>query len=100
MTITEKNEHGEQTSADLRMRIPGQPGSFLKTYFYLFLFKIFFLCVREMERAVCMSGGRGGGRERSRLPAEQGCLIPGPGDHDWSQRQMLNPLSHPDALKI
>ena len=37
-----------------------------------------------------MSKGRG----RSRLPVKQQGSIPGPWDHDLSQRQILNQLSH------
>ena len=44
--------------------------------------------------------GEGRGRERSRLPTEQGArcgTILGLQDHDLRQRQMLNRLSHPGA---
>jgi len=57
--------------------------------------------LRERERQ-STSRERCKGRGRSRLPAELGArtwgLIPGPGDHDLSQRQTLNCLSHPGAL--
>ena len=46
--------------------------------------------MRDAER------GRNIGKGRSRLPAESPTqeLIPGPGDHDLNQREMLSQLSH------
>ena len=58
-----------------------------------FLKKNLFMYWRERERA--HKQGRDRGRRRSRLPAEQDS-IPGLWDHDLSQRQPLNRLSHPD----
>ena len=56
-----------------------------------FLFKISFMHKRHTER------GRDIDRGRSRLPmgSPMQDLIPGPRDHHLSQRQILNPLSHP-----
>ena len=47
-------------------------------------------------------GGAEGNRERDSPVAESPTWdsIPGPQDHNLSQRQMFNLLSHPDAPKI
>ena len=67
-------------------------------YFFNLFLKIFYIFIWQKLQV-----GREIGRERggSRLPAwaeslMQG-LIPGPWDHDLSQRQRLNPLSQPGA---
>ena len=52
----------------------------------LYFFKILFIYLRKRE-----SMSRGKGRGRSRLPAKQHQ------DHELSQRQTLNQLSHPGA---
>ena len=60
---------------------------FLHFYYFLFYFlKILFIHKRHRER------GRDTDRERSMLPVGSLIwdLIPGPWDHDLSQRQMLN----------
>ena len=76
--------------------------------FWLLLFlKILFTWEREREReraCVCTRArGRGRDRERSWLPRWSGSLthdLTEPWDHDLSQRQMLNLLSHPGNLNV
>ena len=65
---------------------------------YPHFFKRLYLREREKEH----KQGAGAERGRSKLPTEQrtqqrGALIPGPWNHDLSQRQTLNRLSHPGA---
>ena len=69
-------------------------------FFFLKIFKNLF----DRERSQV---GREAGRERERRKqAPRGAespmrdLIPGPWDHDLSQRQWLNPLSHPEWKPI
>ena len=65
--------------------------SFLR--FYLFIW----------ERAREYKSVAWGGRGRSRLPPEQGAwmwVFPAPWDHDLSQRQTLNQLSHPGTFQM
>ena len=53
--------------------------------FYVFIFKYFILLIHE--------GGRDTGRWRTRAPHGEPNAgpIPGPWDHDLSQKQILNP---------
>ena len=62
---------------------------FPQIWFILF-FKIFYLSIHERHTDIYREGDIG--RGRSRLPAETWMWnsIPGPRDHDLSQRQMLN----------
>ena len=65
--------------------------------FVVVVFKnILFIHLREREHEWEWREGQRKGR--SRLPAEGGSptqgLVPGPQDHDLSQRQVLNKLSH------
>ena len=65
--------------------------------YLLFFFKILFIWEREREKMHKRGGGAEEDREAdvlfSREP--QGGSVPGPRDHDLSQRQKLNRLSHP-----
>ena len=68
----------------------------------MFIFLRFSLFIWERNRE-STSRGKGRGEGRSRLPTKQGAQqwgsIPGPRDHHLNQRQLLNWLSYPGALK-
>ena len=72
---------------------------------YFIILSLYYLFDREREREQASTSKRGGRwREREKdTPCWPGSptqgLIPGPWDHDLSQRQMLNGLSHPGTPK-
>ena len=63
------------------------------------LLKILFIYLRETERSQAGGGAEGEGEASSPLSKEPNLglrgLIPGPWDHDLSQREVINWLSHP-----
>ena len=69
---------------------------FYSCYIIIYLFILF---IHEREREVHMSWGEGQRERDKQTPHWAGSLkqdsVPGPGDHDLSQRQTLNQLSHP-----
>ena len=74
-----------------------QPGCLWQHYLQVknsfSFFKILFIYLRERERAQAAVGAEGEGEADCLLSPMWGS-IPGPQDHDLSQRQMLNRLSH------
>ena len=66
----------------------------MAVYLFVFLKDFIYLFMRDTKK------GRDIGRGRHRLPAGSAMwdLIPGPQDHDLSQRQIgAQPLNHPGA---
>ena len=82
--------------------LPSSPRNYHSTFWFSFLFKKDFTYLREKERECERNHEQ---RGKAETEGEAGCWAgslmwgwtPGPWDHDLSQGQALNRLSHPGA---